>query len=272
MGSPAVRLGLWVRQCSTRSCRAWRSRSATTGAGGATSASPTTCAVAAIRLRSLQHHDAGRFAAARRRRLRHQRPLQRLQRQVRADQQLRDLGEQLRDAGQSVARRGRQRHGAAAGRVHLPGRHQHRPQGHGQLRGASPTIPAVETATSPNRSRPRSRASRVYTIPKVDVLVSGTYQSQPGEQLAANWNVPNAIVQQTLGRPLSGGAANVSVNLLNPGQMYGGADRPSGRSGREDSEVRRHAHEHRARVLQHPELRRRARPTTRPTARRARRG
>jgi hypothetical protein len=60
-----------------------------------------------------------------------------------------------------------------------------------------------------------------YTIPKVDVLVSGTYQSQPGDQLAANWNVPNAIVQQTLGRPLSGGAANVTVNLLDPGQMYG---------------------------------------------------
>jgi hypothetical protein len=60
-----------------------------------------------------------------------------------------------------------------------------------------------------------------YTIPKVDVLVSGTYQSQPGEELEANWNVPNAIVQQTLGRPLSGGAANVSVNLLNPGQTYG---------------------------------------------------
>jgi hypothetical protein len=60
-----------------------------------------------------------------------------------------------------------------------------------------------------------------YTIPRVDVLVSGTFQSTPGDQLAANWNVPSAVVAQTLGRPLSGGAANVSVNLLNPGEMYG---------------------------------------------------
>ena len=60
-----------------------------------------------------------------------------------------------------------------------------------------------------------------YQIPKVDVLVSGTFQSTVGAQLQANWNVPNAVVAQTLGRPLSGGAANVSVNLLNPGQLYG---------------------------------------------------
>ena len=60
-----------------------------------------------------------------------------------------------------------------------------------------------------------------YQIPKVDVLVSGTFQSTVGAQLQANWNVPNAIVAQTLGRSLSGGAANVSVDLLNPGQLYG---------------------------------------------------
>ena len=60
-----------------------------------------------------------------------------------------------------------------------------------------------------------------YTIPKVDVLVSGTFRAVPGPQLAANWNVPSAIVQQTLGRPLAGGAANVLVNLIKPGQRYG---------------------------------------------------
>jgi hypothetical protein len=60
-----------------------------------------------------------------------------------------------------------------------------------------------------------------YTIPRVDVQVSATWQSRPGPEIAANWVVPSAVVAQTLGRPLSGGAANVTVNVLNPGQMYG---------------------------------------------------
>ena len=60
-----------------------------------------------------------------------------------------------------------------------------------------------------------------YTIPKADVLVSGTFQSVRGPELQANWVVSNAIAMQTLGRPLSGGTANVTVNLLEPGAMYG---------------------------------------------------
>jgi hypothetical protein len=59
-----------------------------------------------------------------------------------------------------------------------------------------------------------------YLIPKVDVQVSGTLQSQPGSEIAANVIVPSAVVAQTLGRPLSGGAANVTINVLNPGDMY----------------------------------------------------
>jgi hypothetical protein len=59
-----------------------------------------------------------------------------------------------------------------------------------------------------------------YTIPRVDVLVSGTFQSRPGSQISANLVVPSATIAQTLGRPLSGGSANVTVNLLDPGQMY----------------------------------------------------
>ena len=59
-----------------------------------------------------------------------------------------------------------------------------------------------------------------YIIPKVDVLVSGTLQSRAGNDLSANWVVPTATVAQTLGRPLSGRAPNVTIDLLNPGQMY----------------------------------------------------
>jgi hypothetical protein len=53
------------------------------------------------------------------------------------------------------------------------------------------------------------------------VLFSATFQSQPGPVLAANFNVPNALVQPSLGRPLSGGTANVAVNLIRPGDLYG---------------------------------------------------
>jgi hypothetical protein len=60
-----------------------------------------------------------------------------------------------------------------------------------------------------------------YTIRKVDVQVSATLQSRSGPELLANSVIPSATVAQTLGRPLAGGAANVTINLLNAGQMYG---------------------------------------------------
>jgi hypothetical protein len=60
-----------------------------------------------------------------------------------------------------------------------------------------------------------------YTIPKVDVQVSSTIQSLPGASLMANLVVPSAQVAQTLGRPLSGGAASVTVNLIAPQTMFG---------------------------------------------------
>src|SRR6185436_19908344 len=60
-----------------------------------------------------------------------------------------------------------------------------------------------------------------YTIPKVDVQTALTLASRPGVELAANVIVPTAVVAQTLGRPLSAGAANVTVNMLRPGDLYG---------------------------------------------------
>jgi len=60
-----------------------------------------------------------------------------------------------------------------------------------------------------------------YTIPKIVLQLSATFQSKPGTQLAANYNVPNAVVAPSLGRSLSGGAANVTVNLVEPGTLYG---------------------------------------------------
>jgi hypothetical protein len=60
-----------------------------------------------------------------------------------------------------------------------------------------------------------------YTVPKVDVQISATMQSLPGPALQANYVVPNAVVVPSLGRPLSGGAANVTVNLVEPQTMFG---------------------------------------------------
>jgi hypothetical protein len=60
-----------------------------------------------------------------------------------------------------------------------------------------------------------------YTIPRIDVLVSATYRNNPGQLLDANFAAPNALVAPSLGRALSGNAANVTVNLVKPGELYG---------------------------------------------------
>src|SRR4030088_3319954 len=51
-----------------------------------------------------------------------------------------------------------------------------------------------------------------YTVPKVDVQLSGTFQSLPGPQVTANYIATNAVVQPSLNRLLSGGAANATIN------------------------------------------------------------
>ena len=60
-----------------------------------------------------------------------------------------------------------------------------------------------------------------YTIPRIDVLVSGTLQNLPGPSILSNYNLTTAEAARSLGRPLSGGAANVAVALIDPGTIYG---------------------------------------------------
>jgi hypothetical protein len=59
-----------------------------------------------------------------------------------------------------------------------------------------------------------------YTLPG-DVLLAATFQSIPGQVLAANVTYTSQQVAQWLGRPLSGGAPTVTVNVVEPGTMYG---------------------------------------------------
>ena len=61
-----------------------------------------------------------------------------------------------------------------------------------------------------------------YTIPRIDVLVSGTFRSDQGSPLSANLVVGNAVIAPQLGRNLSSGPnGTVSVNLIEPGTLYG---------------------------------------------------
>jgi hypothetical protein len=60
-----------------------------------------------------------------------------------------------------------------------------------------------------------------YIVPRIAVQVSGTLQSLPGPALAANFVATNAVVSPSLGRPLAGGANNVTVVILQPSSMYG---------------------------------------------------
>jgi hypothetical protein len=62
----------------------------------------------------------------------------------------------------------------------------------------------------------------IYTIPRVDVQLSGTFRSTPGTSLAPAFTATNAYLagNSTLGRPLSGGATNMVVGIEVPNDVY----------------------------------------------------
>jgi hypothetical protein len=61
-----------------------------------------------------------------------------------------------------------------------------------------------------------------YTIPRVDVQFSATYQSRPGPEFGAEYTATNAEVAPSLGRDLAGGERNVDVQIVKPGELYAG--------------------------------------------------
>ena len=70
-------------------------------------------------------------------------------------------------------------------------------------------------ATSPARAN-----TMTARLTRSAAWTSAVIRSSPGSQISANLVYSSAQVAQTLGRPLSGGTANVTVNLLDPGQKY----------------------------------------------------
>jgi hypothetical protein len=103
------------------------------------------------------------------------------------------------------------------------------------LVGIPPTYQQVGSCKVDERWLTSARGLVSYTIPKWDILISGSARStanaQPstiftsvatnGASLSANYNVPTAAVQAAIGRPLPGGAAVQGVDLTLPGQIYG---------------------------------------------------
>ncbi|HXH24673.1 MAG TPA: hypothetical protein VNI78_05450, partial [Vicinamibacterales bacterium] len=76
------------------------------------------------------------------------------------------------------------------------------------------------------------RGLATYTVPKLDVLVSAIFRSQPnaqpggdvatnGASRAANYQMTAAQFLAATGRPLRPGLTSETVNLLLPGQLYG---------------------------------------------------
>jgi hypothetical protein len=61
----------------------------------------------------------------------------------------------------------------------------------------------------------------VYTIPTIDVQVSGTFQSDPGNFIQADFVADNAYLaaNSTLGGALAGGENNISVELAQPNTL-----------------------------------------------------
>jgi len=89
---------------------------------------------------------------------------------------------------------------------------------------------ASNTANTPAMWRPAQYCHRaspmltqvktygVYTVPRIEVQLAGTFRSTPGNDINAAFAANNQYLtaNSTLGRPLSGGTANLTVGLLAP--------------------------------------------------------
>jgi len=65
------------------------------------------------------------------------------------------------------------------------------------------------------------KLSGTYTLPRIDVLISGTFQSVPGPQITASNVYLNGAIAPSLGRNLSLNAPLAIAGLVAPQSMYG---------------------------------------------------
>jgi hypothetical protein len=67
----------------------------------------------------------------------------------------------------------------------------------------------------------RVTALAAYIVPRVDVSLAATMRSDQGAPLSANYAVTSAVIATSLGRPLSNSAPNATINIIEPGTLYG---------------------------------------------------
>ena len=62
----------------------------------------------------------------------------------------------------------------------------------------------------------------IYLVPKIGVQIAGTFRNTPGNDINAGFVATNAFLaaNSTLGRPLAGGVANMTIGLLEPNTRY----------------------------------------------------
>ena len=99
-----------------------------------------------------------------------------------------------------------------------------------------------------------------YQISHIGVQVSGTFQSLPGPVIAANYNAPFAVYGPSLGRVISGGNANstVQVNLVRTWNAVWRAPESARSARRQDREIRAYPHGLQRRSLQRAQRRTRS--------------
>lgn len=92
------------------------------------------------------------------------------------------------------------------------------PPGGNPTRGFATAARPLERCRQNNGWRTGVSAMAAYTIPKIDVQVSGTFQNQPGAQINANGNV--LFTATTLGRPFTAAPSGRFFNLVPAGEVF----------------------------------------------------